>query len=64
MRRPPPADPRVAAEQAFRVERAGVLATLIRYLGDFELVVIVRDPVPSAARARAMRERRHAARTG
>ena len=36
MRTPPP-DPRVAVEQAFRAERAGVLATLIRHLGDFEL---------------------------
>ena len=37
MRRSPPPDPRVAAEQAFRVERAGVLATLTRHLGDLEL---------------------------
>jgi RNA polymerase sigma-70 factor (ECF subfamily) len=36
-RRPGDADPAVAVERAFRDERAAVLATLIRHVGDFQL---------------------------
>jgi RNA polymerase sigma-70 factor (ECF subfamily) len=35
--RPSSADPAVTVERAFREERAGVLATLIRHVGDFQL---------------------------
>jgi RNA polymerase sigma-70 factor, ECF subfamily len=35
--RPRPADPAATVERAFREERAAVLATLIRHLGDFQL---------------------------
>jgi RNA polymerase sigma-70 factor (ECF subfamily) len=36
-RRSRPADPAAAAERAFRDERAAVIATLIRHVGDFQL---------------------------
>ncbi|MFL5886579.1 MAG: RNA polymerase sigma factor, partial [Thermoleophilaceae bacterium] len=36
-RRPRPAAPAAAVERAFRDERAGVIATLIRHVGDFQL---------------------------
>jgi len=36
-RRSRPDDPAAAAERAFREERAGVIATLIRHVGDFQL---------------------------
>ena len=45
----PPADPTAAAERAFRQERAAVLATLIRQVGDFQLAEdAVQDAFASA----------------
>ena len=48
----PPADPTAAAERAFRQERAAVLATLIRQVGDFQLAEdAVQDAFASAIAA-------------
>ena len=45
----PPADPTAVAERAFRQERAAVLATLIRQVGDFQLAEdAVQDAFASA----------------
>jgi RNA polymerase sigma-70 factor, ECF subfamily len=48
-RRPGEADPAAAVERAFRDERAAVLATLIRHVGDFQLAEdAVQDAFASA----------------
>ena len=57
-RRPGPDDPAAAVERAFREERAAVLATLIRHVGDFQLAEdAVQDAFAAAVGDLAARRR-------